>query len=139
MNGLMPGTTKLVRDDAYEEMGSAYQCLIVSMLDEALRAHGVDDANARQEICSSFLFRLGVLHDQSWFKTTDSGDHLYPLLCFTKTFLDTDVEASELGDVYAPSVHFAFEEYAMGNASLLYENDPNANVRSGCVGNEPES
>ena len=135
----MSNTTKLVRDDAYEEMGSAYQCLLVSMLDEVLREQGVDDANARQEICSSFLFQLGVLHDQGWFQSTDSDDPLYPLLCFTKTFMNTDVEASDLGVVYAPSKYFAFEEYAMGNAALLYENDPNANVRSGCVGDEPES
>ena len=135
----MSNPTRLVRDEAYEEMGSAYQCLLVSILDAALREHGVNDSDSRQEICGSFLFQLGILHDQGWFQTTDASNPVYPLLCFTKTFLNTDTPVTEIGDVFAPSEHFAFEEYAMGNAALLYENDPNAHVINGCVGEEPAS
>lgn len=40
---MMAKSTRLVRDDAYEEMGAAYQCVLVDMLDGVLKEHGVDE------------------------------------------------------------------------------------------------
>ena len=35
--------------------------------------------------------------------------------------MNTDTPVGELGEVYVPSQMFAFHEYAIGNAALLYE------------------
>jgi hypothetical protein len=127
----MAEATRLVRDNAYEEMGSSYQCLQVATLDAAMQEHGISDPAVRQKVCESFLFAMGNFHDQGWLKPSAAGDLVYPLLCFSKRFLKTDTPVSELGEVYAPSEMFAFHEYAFGNAALLYEGDPNAQVETG--------
>lgn len=127
----MSNETKLVRDDAYEEMGSSYQCLQVATLDAALIEHGISDPTTRQKVCESFLFAMGEFHDQGWLKPTSDAKPVYPLLCFSEQFLNTDSSIAEIGTVYAPSEMFSFHEYAFGNASLLYEGDANANVETG--------
>jgi len=127
----MAERTRLVRDVAYEEMGSSYQCLQVTALDAAMQEHGIADAAVRRQVCESFLFSMGNLHDQGWFKPSADAERVYPLLCFSKRFLNLDTPIDDLGEVYAPSESFAFHEYAFGNASLLYEGDPNAEVESG--------
>jgi hypothetical protein len=132
----MAEATRLVRDDAYEEMGSAYQCLQVATLDAAMQEHGISDPAVRQKVCESFLFAVGNFHDQGWLKPSAGADRVYPLLCFSKRFLNTDTPVGELGEVYAPSEMFAFHEYAFGNAALLYEGDPNAQVETGSFDGE---
>jgi len=127
----MAEAARLVRDDSYEEMGSAYQCLQVTTLDSAMQEAGISDPAARQKVCESFLFAMGNFHDQGWLKPTADAEPVYPLLCFSKRFLNTHTPAAELGEVYAPSKMFAFHEYALGNAALLYESDPNAQVETG--------
>ncbi len=135
----MADPTRLVRDDAYEDMGASYQCLQVATLDAALQENGIADAAVRQKICASFLFTMGNFHDQCWFKPSADSDPVYPLLCFSKKFLNTDTPIEELGQVYAPSQMFAFHEYAHGNASLLYEGDPAAEVETGLCSDEPDA
>lgn len=127
----MAEATRLVRDDAYEEMGSSYQCLQAATLDAALQENGITDAVVRQKICEAFLFSMGDFHDQGWLKPAAEADRLYPLLCFSKTFLNTDTPVEELGEVFAPSQMFAFHEYAFGNAALVYAGDTNAEVETG--------
>ena len=132
----MAEATRLVRDDAYEEMGSSYQCVQVSTLDEAMREAGIADAEVRRKVCESFLFAMGNLHDQGWLKPSADAEPVYPLLCFSKRFLNTDTPVGELGEVFAPSEMFAFHEYAFDNAALLYEGDPNAQVETGSFDGE---
>lgn len=127
----MAEPTRLIRDDAYENIGASYQCLQVSTLDTALRENGIADAAQRQSICEAFLFAMGNLHDQGWLKPGADADRMYPLLCFSKRFLNTDTPIGELGDVFAPSQFFAFHEYAMGNVASHFEGDPNAHVECG--------
>ncbi len=129
----MAQETRLVRDEAYEEMGSSYQCVQVAALDSALQEHGVSDATTRQKICESFLFTMGTFHDQGWLKPSADAERVFPLLCFSERFLDADTSVGELGQVYAPSAMFSFHEYAFGSAGLLYEGDPNAEVETGTV------
>ena len=74
----MAEATRLVRDDAYEEIGSAYQCLQVSALDAAMQAHGVGDAAVRQKVAESFLFAMGNLHDQGWLKPSAEAGRCTP-------------------------------------------------------------
>ena len=74
----MAKATRLVRDDAYEKMGSSYQCLQVSTLDAALQEHGITDVAVRQSVCESFLFAMGNFHDQGWLKTSADAEPVYP-------------------------------------------------------------
>ncbi|MBT4867368.1 MAG: hypothetical protein HON53_19875 [Planctomycetaceae bacterium] len=134
----MAQTTRLVRDDDYEEMASSFQCHQTAVLDGALQEHGISDADVRRKVCESFLFQMGVFHDQGWLKPSPDGGPVFPLLCFTNRFLNTDTQVDGLGDVYAPSEEFSFHEYAFGNAALLYENDPNAVVETGVFEGEEE-
>lgn len=130
----MAETTRLVRDDAYEEMGASYQCVLVQALDEALRENGVSDASVRQKVCESFLFGVGNFHDQHWFKAAD--ERVFPLLCFSKTFLNVDTPVEELGVVYASSTCFAYHEYAQGAVEGYFSGDPAFQVETGAVGTE---
>jgi len=132
----MGETTRLVRDDAYEEMGASYQCFLVQALDEALRENGVSDASVRQKVCESFLFGLGNFHDQYWFKAAD--ERVFPLLCFSKTFLNLDTPVEELGVVYAPFPSFAYHEYAQGAVEGHFSGDPACRVATGAVGTESD-
>lgn len=133
-------STRLVRDDAYEEMGSSYQCLQVATLDQALRENGVADASVRQKVCESYLFAMGIFHDQGWLKTSADAERVYPLLCFSTRFLNLNTPIGDLGVVYAPSESFSYQEYALANAALLFDGDPNSQVETGIFteeGDEP--
>lgn len=132
----MAEATRLVRDDVYEELGSSYQCLQVATLDAAMQENGIADAAVRQKVCEEFLFAMGNLHDQGWLKSSAASKPMYPLLCFSERFLNTDTPVDELGAVYVPSEMFSFHEYAFGNAGLLYEGDPNAQIETGSFGGD---
>jgi hypothetical protein len=120
-----------VRDDAYEERASSYQCPQVAALDAAMRGQGIVDAAPRRRVCDSSLSEMGNVHDRCWLKPSADAETVDPLLCFSRRFLDADTPVEEPGVVYAPSLLFAFHEYAHGNASLLHEGDPNAEVETG--------
>ncbi|MDG3004593.1 hypothetical protein [Paludisphaera mucosa] len=127
----MAELTRLVRDDDYEEMGAAYQCVHVEVLDEALRVHGVADAATREEICQAFLFNMGSFHDQGWLKATPDGPRVCPLLGFSTGLLNTDTPVEEIGAVYVPSESFSFHEYASGSVAAFFEGDPAARIETG--------
>ena len=134
----MAEVTRLVRDDAYEEMGHAYQCVQTSALDAALQEAGVADQAVRQQVCESFVFNMGNFHDQGWFKPSPESEPVYPLLCFSKRFLNTDTPVDQFGPVYAQAQFFAYHEAAFGNVGLFYEGDPAAVVETGSFGGEDE-
>lgn len=133
----MTGQTRLVADDAYEQMGAAYQCVQVALLDEALRDNGIEDPKLREKICGSFIFELGIFHDQRWFKPADEA--MRPLLCFTAISLEVEPNVESLGTIYAPSSGFSFHEYAFGNVSIYFEGEPGAKIEVGSLGPEPEA
>src|SRR5688572_4574838 len=54
----MTKAVRLVRDDTYEEMGAAYQCVLAAALDTALRESGVKSASTRRKVAESFLFAV---------------------------------------------------------------------------------
>ncbi|OJW20851.1 MAG: hypothetical protein BGO49_28995 [Planctomycetales bacterium 71-10] len=128
---MMAKPTKLVRDDAYEEMGAAYQCILLDRLDGVLKEHGVDDPTAREEIGRGFLAAMGNFHDQGWFKAEADGARLYPLLGFSTEFLNTDTAPDAIGDVYVPSESFSFHEYAFGCADAYFSGDPAGRIETG--------
>jgi len=134
----MAEATRIVRDDAYEEMGESYQCVQVAALDAALQEHGIADQAVRQQVCESFMFGMGNFHDQGWLKPSAEAEPVYPVLCFSKHFLNTDTPVGELGTVYAPSEMFAFHEYAFGCVGSFYEGDPAARVETGSFSGEDQ-
>jgi hypothetical protein len=133
----MSNPTKIVRDDAYEDMASAYQCLLIATLDQTLRENGIADTSLRQKVCGDYFFAVGNLHDQGWFKP--SKDLVYPILCFSKTFLNIDTNVEELGTLYACSKYFSYHEYAFGNVDAVFEGEPAAQIEAGCVGDLKDS
>ena len=107
------------RDHAYEEMAATLQCIQIKMLNDVLRQHGIIKTELREKICGDFTFALGDFIDRNWFET--EGRRLFPLICFTETFLDSDTDPANLGNVYLPSTMFSFHEYAFGNISYFFE------------------
>jgi hypothetical protein len=131
----MARAVRLVRDDAYEEMGAAYQCVLTGLLDAALRRQ-VKSADVRRKIAERFVFALGEFHDTGWFRPSGRAAPVYPVLCFGERFLNVDTEPADLGTVYAPSPSFAFHEYAHGSVEAYYDDDPAAQVETGQFGGE---
>jgi hypothetical protein len=121
----------LVRDDDYEQMATSYQCVQIVALDSALQEHGITDSAVRQKICESFIFSMGNFHDQGWFKPSPDAKRVYPLLCFTETFLNTDMPLESLGQIYAPSPMFAYHEYAFRTVDIYFQGDQRAQVETG--------
>ena len=126
--------TRLIRDDAYEEMAATYQCIQIDELNNALKDNGIEDVAVRRKICERFLFAMGNFHDQYWFET--EGKRVHPLLCFSSQFLNVDSDVNAIGDVYTPSELFAFHEYAFGNNVYYFEehNEDVSDINMGPVG-----
>lgn len=132
----MAKAARLVRDNAYEEMGASYQCVVTAALDAALREHGVRSAATRRKVAESFMFALGEFHDSGWLRPAEEATAVYPVLCFAERFLNLDTTPAELGVVYAPSPGFAFHEYAHGSVGAFYDGDPAAKVETGSFESE---
>lgn len=127
--------TKLIRDDAYEEIAATFQTIEVFELDETLKECGIDDKELRQKICHRYFFGIGNFHDQYWFKVEDKTFH--PLLCFSETFLDTNVDETKLGNVYVKSDYFEFHSYSGGTVDEHFdENSELPATEFGCVGTD---
>ena len=126
----MSKRTKLVRDDEYEELGSAYQCVLIAALDEALRKNGMTAASKRKKVCRDFMISIGNLHDQGWFKP--GSKPIFPIVCFSKTFLNIDTNIDKLGTLYAPSSMFSYYEYAFSCVDAYFDNDPAGRIEVGC-------
>ena len=109
----------LIRDDDYEEMAATFQCIQIKELNDVLKRHGIVDAKQREEICADYLFSIGEFLDQQWFEC--EGKRLHPMLCFSETFLNTDTNPEDLGDLYLCSDMFSYHEYAHGNISYFFE------------------
>jgi hypothetical protein len=126
----MAEAVRVVRDDAYEEMGAAYQCVLTAALDAALRKHGVKSASTRRKVAESIVFSLDEFHDTGWLRP---GEGTKPVLCFSERFLNVDTPPAELGIVYAPSPGFVFHEYAHGSIRAFYDADPTVQVETGNI------
>lgn len=134
----MPDTVEIERDgERYWALGSAFQEIQIMELNEALKKHGVGDAQLRQAICSRFAFGMGNFLDQYWMEV--DGRKYYPLLCFSEKFLDVDVAPHEIGPVQAPA-GFEFHDGA-DDMAIFYFRDQSeklARARIGTVGDEDE-
>jgi hypothetical protein len=132
----MAKAVRVVRDDAYEEMGAAYQCVLTAALDTALREHGIKSATTRRKVTESVVFALGEFHDTGWLRPTEGAASVYPVLCFAERFLNVDTSPAELGTLYAPSAGFAFHEYAHSSVGAFYDGELAALVETGSFDGE---
>ncbi len=133
----MAKAARLVRDEAYDEMGAAYQCVVTATLDATLKKHGMKSAATRRKVAEEFLFALGEFHDTGWLRPAGATAPVYPLLAFGERFLNLDTPPAALGTVYLPSAAFAFHEYAHGCVGAYYDGDPAARVETGTVDDAP--
>lgn len=131
----MSDNIEAVRDDDYERFANAYQCVLIAMLERALRRARLEPAQI-QKVVSRFLFEFGNFQDQGWLKA--DGERVYPLLCFTRTFLNVDTDVRTLGKVNAPAPGYAFHEHAIGLVSEYFAGNADLQVETGSFGESPE-
>ncbi len=128
---------QLIGSDRFEELASAYQAVLVSLLDEALRECGIKPKRKRRRVCQRFLYRHGLLHDQSWLRT--GGRTVYPVLGFAEHFRDVGMGPSALGQVLVDrDGSFSFDEYGWSVLRCVFEPDDEVPpVEVGLVGQGP--
>src|SRR3954469_13010858 len=88
---------QLVGSDRFHDLASAYQTVLVALLDEALRECGIKPKRKRRQVCQRFLYRHSLLHDQSWLRT--GGSVVYPFLGFAEHFQNVGMGPSALGKI----------------------------------------
>ncbi len=133
----MARRTRLVGDDSYEELASAYQLVLVSMLDKALRESGIAPKRKRRKICERFLYAHGTLHDQCWLRS--GGKTVYPFLGFAEVFQGVGMSPQQLGTIIADKEKsFSFDEYVWSVLRCHFEPDETVPpVDVGLVSEEP--
>ena len=129
--------TRVVGDDSYEDLASAYQVVLVSMLDQALRDSGITPKAKRRKICERFLYAHGAFHDQYWLKS--GGKTVYPFLGFAEIFQNIGMSPEQLGKIIASKdKSFSFDEYVWSVMQCYFQPDKRApSVDVGAIGEEP--
>jgi hypothetical protein len=132
----MSKRTRLVGADTYEDLASAYQLALASMLDQALRESGISPKRKRRHICERFLRAHGTLHDQCWLRS--AGQTVYPFLGFSEVFQNVGMTPQQLGTVLVDKdKSFSFEEYVWSVLRCCFEPDETVPpVEVGLVGEE---
>ncbi len=132
----MSKRSRLVGADAYEDLASAYQLALASMLDQALRESGISPKRKRRQICERFLRAHGTLHDQCWLRS--GGQTVYPFLGFAEVFQNVGMTPQELGTILVgKNKSFSFEEYVWSVLRCYFEPDETVPpVEVGFVGEE---
>jgi hypothetical protein len=128
---------QLVGSDRFEDLASAYQIVLVSMLEAALRECGIKPKRKRRQVCQTFLSRHSLLHDQSWLRS--EGSIVYPLLGFAEHFQDVGMSPSALGKILVDKdKSYRFDEYGWSVLRCVFEPDESVpSVETGLVGEEP--
>jgi hypothetical protein len=136
-NNGMTKREQLVGSDRFEDLASAYQMVLVSILDDALRECGIKPKRKRRQVCEHFLYRHSLLHDQSWLRS--GGKVVYPLLGFAEHFQNVGMRPSALGKVLVDKdKSYSFDEYGWSVLRCVFEPDDTVPpVEMGLVGEEP--
>lgn len=114
----------------------AYQCVLVAMLQRSLKRLQLGPEKIAQAI-NRFMFELGEFHDHGWLKA--KGNRIYPLLCFTREFLNTTTDVSTIGTINAPSTFFAFHEHALGIVEQCLEGNEDTKIETGFFDDAPNA
>jgi hypothetical protein len=123
---------KVERDESYHDKGLAFLYVLIEVADHSLLESGVTDIATRRAIVTNIAFGMGNFLDQYWMKV--NGEKIYPLVCFTKTFLNVNTAIDEISPLLAPSTSFAYHEYAMGCIAAYYRGDEPSKIESGYIG-----
>jgi hypothetical protein len=136
----MSKRTRLVgAGEAYEDLASAYQVALVSMLDQALRESGISPKRKRRQICERFMHAHGALHDQCWLHSGNKT--VYPLLGFTEVFQNVGMSPQHLGTILVDKEKsFSYDESVWSVLRCHFEPDETVPpLEVGLVGEEPAS
>jgi hypothetical protein len=127
---------QLVGSDRFEDLASAYQTVLISMLEEALRECGIKPKRKRRRVCQRFLYRHSLLHDQCWLRS--DGRVVYPVLGFAEHFQNIGMSPSTLGKVLVDKdKSYSFDEYSWSVLRCVFEPDETVpSVEVGLVGEE---
>lgn len=104
---------KVIESEEYEELAAAFQCVQISILDDALKQHGINE-DVRRSINKIFTLNFGLHLDQQWFET--SRGETYPLVIFSEKHWKKDPLELIVNDG-----SFSWYEYASGNVDGVYE------------------
>jgi hypothetical protein len=130
--------TRLVgAEEAFEDLASAYQVVLVSMLDQALRESGISPKRKRRQVCERFMHAHGTLHDQCWLRT--GGKTVYPLLAFAEVFQNVGMSPQHLGTILVDKEKFfSYDEAVWSVLRCHFEPDETVPpVEVGLVDEEP--
>ena len=102
-----------VDEEAYEEAMIDYQLVVIDILNKALIENGIEDAELRQNICSSFDSRQSPLLDQGWLK--GATEKVFPEVVFSKRTFCQDEGLLDMEEVILPEYASNFHEYGAGS------------------------
>ena len=122
---------EISRDNEYHDKGIAFLYVFIEHVDQCLLEAGIEEPERRQPIVKNIVFGMGNFLDQYWMTVND--EKIFPLLCFTKAFLNVNTPIDAVSPVLAPNTSFAYHEYAMGCISAFYRGDPASKVESSSV------
>jgi hypothetical protein len=122
---------RIDKGEAYDLAAKGMVRSLLLMLTESLREAKVSPHKQRQ-ICESFCVALCDHLDQGWFRV--DGQTFYPLLAFTRSFLNIDTELQEVEPVlFLDKGNLSFFEMFAQEADLLFE-DTDEIFIDDCVG-----
>ena len=111
-----------------DEAAMSFMTLTVHRLNATLRANGIANAVARQNICASFLFEFAYHHDAGWLMHKDRK--LFPLVTFADRAAPAEGQnLAPIEVLHVPTPASSWHEYAHGVVSEYFE-DHNEEVRS---------
>ena len=110
---------KVETDEAYDLAAKGMVRSLLLLLRESLHESKVSPRKQRQ-ICESFCVALCDHLDQGWFRI--DGQPFYPLLAFTRSFLNIDTELKEVEPVlFLDKGNLSFFEMFAQEADLLFD------------------
>ena len=97
---------KLIKSEAYEEIGAEFQFQITSLLNQKLAALNLDEAT-RKKVCEEFIFDCSMLFDQQPLNV--ESNRYQVKICFVKE-----------DKLFIPNDAFSYHEYAFGIVDEIF-------------------
>lgn len=125
--------------EVLDEVAMIFMSLVTHRLNAALRENGISSSEARQEICSNFMFGFSYDLDAGWVQADPT--RYFPKVCFLERAKPTENEnLGAVEVVHVPSGASSWHEYAHGVVSQYFEEGEalGEGVRMGSYENESE-
>ena len=115
----------------YHRAAKAFVRALLAELNDALTEKRISKAK-RRDICVSFAYSLCTTLDQCWVRA--DGQSYFPLVAFTKQFLDIGDSLDDVSPIQMPDRSVAFYEMFGDEADWLFD-ECGGTSPSGVVGN----